>query len=400
MNIVKRITNHPLASGILLIVCVIISLLIANSGLGARFQALLDHPLGVQNEALHLRYSVAVWINDGLMAIFFLLVGLEIKKELVAGQLSTLKKASLPFFAAIGGVVVPACIYIFFNTSTPYESGWAIPMATDIAFALAVIGMLQKAVPTSLKIFLAALAIVDDLMAIIVIAIFYTTSLHFASLLIALGIFALMLLLNKLNVRYLAVYLILGAFVWYFIHQSGIHATIAGVLTAFAIPLRVPKSTHKPLETLEHAIHKPVNFMIMPLFALANTNIVLELDLFHGLLSTLGLGIILGLVIGKPVGVFFMTLICVKLKLCKMPDYANWLQILGVGMLAGIGFTMSIFVAGLSFSKHPFVLSEAKVAVLLASIVSAILGASFLLLLHRLKVKSRLKAILPRKLIR
>lgn len=365
------------AGGIILILCVIVSLCIANSSWSTAFNQLLETKIGYQSSALHLEYPVILWINDGLMAIFFLLVGLEIKRELIEGELATIKKASLPVFAAIGGVIVPALIYFSFNKGTEFEGGWGIPMATDIAFALAIITLLGKRVPSSLKIFLAALAIVDDLIAILVIAIFYSSSLEYTYLMYAGLIFILLLIFNKFGVKNIALYIIPGLFIWYFIHHSGIHATIAGVLTAFALPT-TPDATESPLEKLEHLLVKPVNFIIMPIFALANTNITYEDGMVEGLFTPLGLGIALGLILGKPIGITALSWIAVKLKISNRPAGAKWKHILGVGMLGGIGFTMSIFIALLSFADSTHILSEAKFSILTGSVFSAMLG-SFLL---------------------
>lgn len=317
------------------------------------------------------------------MAIFFLLVGLEIKRELVEGELSSFKQASLPIIAALGGVAFPALIYHSFNAGLETQSGWAIPMATDIAFALAVIGILGKSVPTSLKILLAALAIVDDLMAIIVIAAFYSTSLHFTYLLYAGGLFALLIAFNRLGVKNIIFYIIPGIFIWYFIHHSGIHATIAGVLVAITLPT-TPDAKESPLEKLEHLIMKPVNFLIMPLFALANTNIKFESGMVEGLFTPLGMGIVLGLFIGKPVGIFIASWLSIKTGLSKMPDKAGWSHIVGVGMLAGIGFTMSIFISILSFAS-PELLAEAKFSILIGSLLSGIIGSFLLKSIHKRK---------------
>lgn len=365
------------AGGIILILCVIVSLIIANTSAGPGLEALLASELGYHFGNIHLKYSLLIWINDGLMAIFFLMVGLEIKRELVEGELSSFKKAALPIFAALGGVIVPAVIFSIFNKNTPTAGGWGIPMATDIAFAIAIITMLGKKVPASLKIFLAALAIVDDLMAILVIAVFYSSDLHYTYLLYAGGIFGVLLIFNKLGIKNLAAYLIPGLFIWYFIHHSGVHATIAGVLTAFAIPT-TPDATESPLEKLEHMLMTPVNFVIMPVFALANTNIALESSMIQGLTTPLGLGIILGLVVGKPVGITALSWLSVKLGISTRPHGAGWLHIIGVGMLGGIGFTMSVFIALLSFAGQDMLLSEAKFSILTGSILSGLLGYAML----------------------
>lgn len=377
------------AGGIILLLCVVVSLLIANSSLGPAFQNLLDTNLGWESASIELRYPVITWINDGLMAIFFLLVGLEIKRELVEGELSSFKQASLPIVAALGGVLFPALIYHFLNTGLETHSGWAIPMATDIAFALAVISILGKSVPTSLKILLAALAIVDDLMAILVIATFYSTSMHFTYLLYAGGLFALLIAFNRLGVKNIIFYLIPGVFIWYFIHHSGIHATIAGVLVAVTLPT-TPDAKESPLEKLEHLLMRPVNFFIMPLFALANTNIKFESAMIDGLFTPLGMGIVLGLFIGKPVGIFIASWLSIKLGLSKMPDQAGWSHILGVGMIAGIGFTMSIFISLLSFTGAELLLVEAKFSILVASILSGIMGS---ILLKTISKKNKKKEL-------
>jgi len=313
-----------------------------------------------------------MWINDGLMAIFFLSVGLEIKQELVGGHLSSLKKALLPVLCAIGGAIIPALIYMLFNNEQATEKGWGIPMATDIAFALAILSMLSDKVPVSLKIFLTALAIVDDLLAIIVIAIFYSSQLHYLNLVIAGAIFLLLLLFNKFGVKNLLFYLIPGLFIWYFVHHSGIHATIAGVLVALTIPTRTTNQ-QSPLEKLEHILKKPVNFFIIPIFALANTNIHFEPAMLKGLFSGLGIGIVLGLLLGKPLGILFVSWISIKTGLARLPENANWQHIAGLGMLGGIGFTMSIFIALLSFSD-PALVAEAKFSILIGSVLSGLMG--------------------------
>lgn len=358
--------------GILLFSCVILSLIIANTNLAEPLQHFLDTKIGFENNTIHLNYSILLWINDGLMAIFFLLVGLEIKRELVEGELSSPKKASLPILCAIGGALVPALIYFIFNNGLPTQHGWGIPMATDIAFALAVISLVSKNVPPSLKIFLAALAIVDDLIAILVIALFYSTGIEITYLMYAGVGMIILIAMNRFNVQNPWLYLIPGVFIWYFVHHSGIHATIAGVLIAMTIPTN-DTDVESPLERLEHAIAKPVNLLIVPLFAFANTNITLQAEMLEGLTSPLGLGIILGLLIGKPVGILISTFICTKLGLSTLPENATWTHIIGVGFLAGIGFTMSIFVSILSF-KDPLFVEEAKLAVLLTSLVAGCIG--------------------------
>ncbi|MFP3596798.1 Na+/H+ antiporter NhaA [Chryseobacterium sp. SIMBA_029] len=372
----KKFFNSSQSSGIILILCVLASLLIANSSAGEGFQSFLDKNVGTH--LFHLEYPVSIWINDGLMAIFFLLVGLEIKREMVEGELSSFKNASLPIFAAVGGMLVPALIYTFFNAGTEYANGWGIPMATDIAFSLAIVSMLGKRIPNSIKIFLAALAIVDDLGAILVIAIFYTDQIHWIYLLLSAGVTLLLFLLNFFKVTKLIFYIIPGLFLWYFLHHSGIHATIAGVVLAFSIPTNVSNVTISPLEKLEHKLHLPVNFLIMPIFALTNTNIAFNSEMVQGVTSTLGLGIIGGLVAGKLLGINLFSFIAIKMKLSSLPQNSSWTQMIGVGLLAGIGFTMSIFIALLSFKDQIPIQDEAKFAILIASFLSAVLGFTVL----------------------
>lgn len=368
----KRFFNNSQFSGIMLILCVIISLLIANSAISENFQRFLDQEIGIS--AFHLEYPVSVWINDGLMAVFFLLVGLEIKREIIEGELSSFKNASLPIVAAIGGMLVPAVIFTIFNLGTQYENGWGIPMATDIAFSLAIISMLGSRIPNSIKIFLAALAIVDDLGAILVIAIFYTDQIHWVYLLLSLGVTLLLFILNFFKVTKLIFYIIPGIFLWYFLHHSGIHATIAGVLLAFSIPTNESDTEISPLEKLEHTLSVPVSFLIMPIFALANTNITFNATMIGGLTNTLGLGIVCGLVLGKLIGINLFSFLAIKFKLSSLPQNSSWMQMIGVGCLAGIGFTMSIFIALLSFKTEIQIQDEAKFAILVASFLSAFLG--------------------------
>lgn len=384
-KILKEFVGSASSGGIVLFICVVLSLVLANSPLGAAFERLLHFPLGFENTTVHLKYSVALWINDGLMAIFFLLVGLEIKREVVNGGLSTPRQAALPILSAIGGVLLPAGIYLFVNGGTETANGWGIPMATDIAFALAILAMLGDKVPASLKIFLAALAIVDDLIAILVIAIFYSAELHVAYLGYAMGIMVLLIIFNKMGIRSLVFYIIPGLFIWYFIHHSGIHATIAGVLTALAIPMTTKEGKQSPLIKLEHALVIPVNFLIVPIFALANTNIRFESTMLDGLVSPLGLGIIAGLCIGKPVGVFLMSKLAIKLRIAQLPAGANWKHIIGLGLLAGVGFTMAIFISLLSFTDS-LLIAEAKFSILVASFLSGIVGYTLLNNANRTKI--------------
>jgi len=317
------------------------------------------------------------------MAIFFLLVGLEIEREIYIGELKDIKNSILPVFAAIGGMVVPALIHFLFNKGTPAQAGFGIPMATDIAFALGVLSMAGKRVPFALKIFLTALAIIDDLGAILIIAIFYTSNLSWPNLLIALSIFLVLLIMGRLKVYNLAVYIIPGIAMWYFMLQSGVHATISGVLLAFAIPFG--KGDEKSLSSrLQHFLHKPVAFIIIPLFALANTCIILEKNVFSHLADKNSLGIMLGLFVGKPVGIFLLSWIAIKSKLGQLQAGITFRQLLGAGMLGGIGFTMSIFITLLAFPPGE-IISISKISILLASLISAIAGLSFLLLIKPAK---------------
>lgn len=372
LNVFKVFFKSSNAGGILLFVCVILSLIVANTPMAASLQNLLDYKIGYESESIHLNYSILLWVNDGLMAIFFLLVGLEIKREIVEGELSSPKKASLPILCAIGGAVVPAIIYLSLNAGKDTSSGWGIPMATDIAFALAVINLLGNKIPSSLKIFLAALAIVDDLIAILVIALFYSSGIDVTYLMYGGAGLAILIAMNRMNIQNPYLYLIPGVFIWYFVHHSGIHATIAGVLVAITIPTN-DTAVESPLERLEHALVKPVNFFIIPLFAFANTNITLESDMINGLTNSLGLGIGLGLLVGKPVGILLTSYLCSKLKISSLPLGANWMHILGVGLLAGIGFTMSIFIGILSFAS-PIYVAEAKLSILISSLLAGIIG--------------------------
>ncbi|KMQ71911.1 Na+/H+ antiporter NhaA [Chryseobacterium koreense] len=372
----KKFLHSSQSSGIILILCVAISLLIANSSLGESYQNLLDKKIGT--DLFHLKYPLSIWINDGLMAIFFLLVGLEIKREMVEGELSNFKSASLPIVAALGGMVVPALIYFLFNHGTDDAKGWAIPMATDIAFSLAIISMLGKRVPLSVKIFLAALAIVDDLGAILVIALFYTDQIHWDYLGLSALMVAILIGFNFFKFKKHIFYIIPGLFLWYFMHHSGIHATIAGVLLAFTIPTNISTTEISPLEKLEQQLHLPVNFLIMPIFALANTNITFKDGMVDGLFTNLGFGIILGLFLGKVIGINLFSWIFIKLKISSLPDNSSWNQMIGAGLLAGIGFTMSIFIALLSFRGQQEIQDAAKFAILVASVISGFAGYSLL----------------------
>lgn len=383
---IKDFFKSDLAGGAVLLLFVILSLIIANTGLGPAFERFLDSEWGFRTGSLDLKFSVASWVNDALMVIFFLLVGLEIKYELIDGELKSLKKASLPILAAIGGAAIPALIYLIFNAGEETSVGWGIPMATDIAFALAVVTALGKRVPLGLKVFLAALAIIDDLLAILVIAFFYTSQLHFTYLAYAAALLLLLFFFNKRGIMKAYYYIIPGIFIWYFVHHSGVHATIAGVLVALLIPV-IPGDEDGPLERLYKMLGNPVTFLVLPIFALANTNIHIEPAMIEGIFTPLGLGIIIGLLIGKPIGITLTSKLAVKLGWSVLPTGVTWKHVVGAGMLAGIGFTMSIFISLLSFKEIPFLLSEAKLAILIASFLSAILGSVILISLNKKQTK-------------
>jgi len=369
---IKDFISSSHLSGVLLCSAVLASLVLANSPISTFLDYILHYKIGFEGPSLALKYNVNTWINDGLMTLFFLLVGLEIKREIKGGELASPRKASLPILCAIGGAIVPAIIFISINSGKPTISGWGIPMATDIAFALAVINLLGKRIPSSLKIFLVALAIVDDLLAIVVIALFYTDGIAIDYLAYAgLGLLVLALM-NYRSVQNPYLYLLPGLFIWYFIHHSGIHATIAGVLIAMTIPTSTSKGI-SPLARLEHSLLKPVNLLILPLFAFANTNIALDTTMLSGLYAAHGLGISLGLLLGKPIGILLMSYLCVTFRVSPLPHATQWQHILGAGLLAGIGFTMSIFITMLSFTQ-PNVIAEAKLAILLTSILAGALG--------------------------
>ncbi len=360
----KEFFDSEKAGGLILIACTAVSLIISNSGLGEGYLSFWQTQFA--------GHSIGHWVNDGLMAIFFLLIGLELEREIYNGELSNLKDALFPIFGAIGGFIIPAAIYIFFNYGTPTQSGAAIPMATDIAFALGILSLLGNRVPASLKVFLIALAIIDDLGAILIIATFYTKTIFWTNLLIALGIFSLLLVFNRLKIRNLIPYLIGGVAMWYFMLNSGVHATITGVLLAFAIPFGDggEKSTSY---ILQHFLHKPVAFIILPIFALANTAIILSGDTVATLTENYSLGISLGLIVGKPLGIFLLTFLAVTLGFCKLPAGLNWKAILGVGFLGGIGFTMSMFITLLAFDDAT-IINNAKFVILISSLVAGLIG--------------------------
>ncbi|MBK8417197.1 MAG: Na+/H+ antiporter NhaA [Bacteroidetes bacterium] len=353
--------------GILLIFCTAISLLITNSSWGNQYLSFWEINLGM---------SLHHWINDGLMAVFFLLVGLEIKRELIGGELSSISSAAMPVMAAIGGMLFPAVLFLTFNYNQPSASGWGIPMATDIAFALGMLSLLGNRVPVALKVFLVAVAVVDDLGAILVIALFYAHGFSWMWFGAAMVTMLVLILLNRSGSHKLLYFLIPGVLLWYFILQSGIHATIAGVLLALTIPINKDEKKSM-LHHIEHAINKPVALFIMPIFALANTGIILEGDLVASLTSPVSYGILAGLIIGKPVGILLFTWLSVKTGWSTLPQGVTWAMIAGAAMLGGIGFTMSIFISTLAFDEIAFT-TISKISILAGSATCAILGLTFL----------------------
>ena len=369
------------ASGLVLLFAAIIALIISNSNLSTLYFSTLNEYLFIGINNFGLKLSVIHWINDGLMAIFFFFVTLEIKREFLQGELSNIKQALLPIIAAVGGMVIPALIYVFINLGDNETlNGWAIPSATDIAFSLGVLSLLGKRVPLSLKVFLTALAIIDDLGAIIIIAIFYSGDLSIKYLSLMLLAFIILLVVNKFDIKKFLPYLIVGLFLWDFTHNSGIHATIAGVLLAIAIPHRKKEKDFSLLLKVEHAISPYVAFGIMPLFAFANAGVSLEGLSFSSLLDKVPLGILLGLFVGKQLGVFIFSYLSIKLKFAQMPNNANWYNLYGVGILTGIGFTMSLFVGNLAFVENIQYMDGVKIGVLTGSLLSTLFGYFLILL--------------------
>jgi NhaA family Na+:H+ antiporter len=364
----KDFLRNEKAGGIVLILATIISLVIANSSFGHAYIGFWEMPIG--------GHSIEHYVNDGLMTIFFLLIGLELEREVYAGELSNFKKALLPIIAALGGMIVPACMHSFYNAGTEYQSGSGIPMATDIAFAVGILSLLGNRVPLSLKVFLTALAVIDDLGAIFTIAIFYSKGIDLINLGIAVGILGCLFVLNRLKINILLPYLIGGAGMWYFMLHSGVHATITGVVLAFVIPFGKGDSNSISIK-LEHFLNKPVAFIILPIFALANTCIIIESDWTAALMSSNSIGIFLGLVIGKPLGITLFCAVAVWIGICSIPKDLKWMQIIGAACLGGIGFTMSIFITLLAFDD-PAVISGSKITIMLSSLTAAIIGLIWL----------------------
>ncbi len=400
------------SQGIVLLIVTAIAVILANSTLNHAYEAFLHTPIGLSIGSFELKESLLHWINDGLMAIFFLLVGLEIKREILVGELSNMRAALLPIGSAIGGAVIPALVYVAINAQNGNLQGWGIPMATDIAFALGVIALLGDRIPNSLKVFVTATAIIDDLIAVLVIAIFYSSGINVGALAIGFGLLALLIIANMIGIRSLIVYLGLGIFVWVAFLQSGIHATIAGVLVALTIPARsnsddnlfqkriqtllhrfevkepeidedreavllelehVLEQTQSPLQRLEHSLRDVSAFIIMPIFAFANAGVVISLEKLTGGLLPVTIGIIIALVIGKPVGILAASWIMKRSGIASLPSQVNWRQMVGVACLGGIGFTMSLFVASLAFTESN-ALDDAKIGILIASVIAGVVG--------------------------
>jgi NhaA family Na+:H+ antiporter len=372
LDLFKNFFQSEKAGGFVLIGCTLISLIVANSTIGENYLNFWHSYLEFPIKNLALNYSIEHWVNDGLMTIFFLLVGLEIERELYIGELSSFKNALLPVLAAFGGMIFPALLHFFFNNGSETQNGFGIPMATDIAFALGILSLAGNRIPVSLKIFLTALAIIDDLGAITVIAIFYTKSFLLQYFLISIALFLLLFIAGKRKVYNLSLYIIGGVIMWYCMLKSGVHGTIAGVLLAFAIPFH-KEDDKNPSYKLQHFLHYPVAFIILPIFALANTAINFPNNIVESLVTKNSLGIMLGLIVGKFLGIFVVSYLAVRLRLANLSEGLNWKYIAGISLLGGIGFTMSIFIANLAFN-NPAVITASKISVLLASFISAIFG--------------------------
>lgn len=382
---VREFISDSRSVGITLISCTIVSIFLSNSAWSGTYVAFWEKELVMPAPGIHLPHSILHVINDALMAVFFLLVGMEIKRELLVGELASIKKSILPVIAALGGMIVPALIYISWCGNTPFNNGWGIPMATDIAFSLGILSLLGKKAPLSLRIFLTALAIIDDLGGILTIALFYSGNLSMVYLALAGIMWLVLIIMNLCKVSRSYLYFIPGLLLWYFVYNSGIHATIAGILLAFTIPV-------KKIGTLEHALHDPVNFLILPLFALANTTITFPGNTDTVFSSPVHQGILTGLFIGKPLGIFLFSFLAVKMRIAALPDGMNLKHLLGMGLVAGIGFTMSIFMATLAFSS-PEVQLIAKIAIISASVLSGVCGYFFLKLMKKKPLKKAVTVV-------
>lgn len=432
-KLISSFFHNEAAGGILLFICALLAMIVANSPLKDYYFDFWQLSFGVKIGEYFIGMNLHHWLNDVFMSIFFLIVGLEIKREFLFGELVGFKKAAFPVLAALGGMIVPGIIYFSLNFGTPSQNGFGIPMATDIAFALGVMMLLGKRVPIALKVFLVTLAVADDLGAIIVIGVFYTSDFNVMWFLISLAMLAILIVLNKKDVRILTPYLILGVVLWIAVHNTGIHATIAAVALAFTIPVRakmdskefaskisetfVPlflekekdrenillhheqletlqsikkhsKNVQNPLLRLEHALAPWSSFLIMPLFGFANAGVTITSDIDFGI-DAIMLGIILGLVVGKPIGILIFTFLCHKLKIAQKPDSVSWINILGAGMLAGIGFTMSIFVSNLAFGDNVVSTNLSKLSILIASSLAGIIGSLFLIIEHKIEHRKK-----------
>jgi len=382
MKMIEAFIQKEASSGILLIIATLLALVLSNSMLGPYYEYLLHIPVEIRIGSLHLDKSLHHWVNDGLMALFFLLIGLEVKREVLEGHLSSLSQISLPAFAAFGGMAVPAAVYLFLNSSDPVASqGWAIPTATDIAFALGILSLLGSRVPVSLKIFLMALAIVDDLGAIVIIALFYSSDLSVVSITVAGISLCALMVMNYMGVMKKGAYFIIGLILWVSVLKSGVHATLAGVALAFTIPI-IGKNEDgnkcSPLKDIEHGLHYWVAFLILPLFAFVNAGVSFVDISWQQMGDTVPLGIMLGLFLGKQVGVFGFSWLVIRLGLAKLPSGSNWVQLYGVSVLTGIGFTMSLFITSLAFESDDIFQYTDKLAILLASFVSGLIGFGIL----------------------
>lgn len=374
---VQRFMQMEASGGIMLMGAAVLALIVANSALAPLYQSILAIPLGFESEVLTLRKPLVLWINDGLMALFFLLVALELKREIVDGQLSDRSQIVLPVLAALGGMAVPGLVYWAVNIGEPQNMrGWAIPAATDIAFALGVLTLLGKRVPLALKVLLTTVAVVDDLGAIIIIAVFYTANLATTPLMLALAALAVLIAMNRLGVRRILPYLVVGAFMWLCVLKSGVHATLAGVALGLCIPMRSSNGAindSNPLSTMEHALHPWVAYFIVPVFAFANAGLSLQGLSFAALADPLPLGIVLGLVIGKQIGIFGSCAMLIRMGIVRMPPGVNYAQLYGMSLIAGIGFTMSLFIGSLAF-RDPYLQNEVRLGVLTGSLISMVLG--------------------------
>ena len=377
--LVKEFIKKESSSGVILIFITLLALFLKNSPLSVYYTNILQTTIQISiGEFLELKKPLLLWINDGLMALFFLLIGLEIKRELLGGHLSTLSKIALPGLAAVGGMLFPALIFIAFNYHDPFAlKGWAIPTATDIAFALGILSLLGNKVPVTLKIFLMALAIIDDIGAILIISLFYTHDLSFFSMLLALCCFIILLIMNKLNVMRITAYIIIGILLWVCVLKSGVHATLAGIILAFTIPLNMQNDNGKhisPARILQHNLNFWVAYFVLPIFAFMNAGVDLRSISFSDLTNNVALGITLGLFLGKQIGVMLFVYLAVQLNLAQLPKCVNWAQMYGVAVLTGIGFTMSLFINSLAYNDSDIFMHTDRLAILLGSIISGIVG--------------------------